>query len=276
MRRSLLPSLLLLLLLAVSPLVAEGTAAEEPDLLDALIERSGMAEQLAQFEKLMLEQLHQGLEEEERDDEVDRRIREAVASAYAPGSLENRVRGHLVGGLERAEIERVLEWLDSPLGARITRLEEEAATPESFREQLEVGEWLVSQLAEERRERYRDLDEAVEVSELNFAITVNTILAVAEGLALVSPHLDRPQPEDVRRMVEARREEMTEQMRASTLENFAYTYRELEDAELERYIEFAGSEIGRKYHAAVSEALSQALADAGRDLGLALGPRSAT
>jgi hypothetical protein len=259
--------LLGLLLLPVSLATAEAPS----DKLETLMKASGLSEQLVQFEQLMLVQLRQGVGEPSFSGPVSDRVEEAVSSAYAADRLQQRVLRHLEGGLSVDEIDRVLEWLGSPLGERITRLEEVASTPEAYREQNEIGDFLVENVGEERLERYERLEEAVEVSELTYSISVNTMLAVAQGVALVAPGVESPPVDELRESIESRKEEMIEGFRQASIRSFAYTYRELEVADLDRYIEFAESQIGRKYHSVVSAAYERALSEAGRDFGLALG-----
>jgi len=250
-----------------------GLAAEEgqQDRLEALMDHSGLTEQLGHFEETVLVQLKEGAREASTPEAVEERIEEAVRSAYSARKLHQRFRGYLEGEFTADEIESVLEWLESPLGQRITRLEEDSSSPEGYRDQQEIAEFLVENLPVDRLNRYRQLDEAVRVSELGFTVGVNTVVAVAEGVALVAPGLESPDAEELRAVMEARREEMTENMRAATLRSFAYTYRDLQIAELDRYLGFAESPIGRKYHAILSAGYDAVLSAAARDLGLALG-----
>lgn len=238
------------------------------------MESSGLTEQLSHFEETILVQLKEGAGEAFISESVEQRVEEAVRSAYSARKLHQRVRSYLEGELTGEEVESVLEWLSSPLGERITRLEEEASTPEGYLDRQEISDFLVENLPAERLELFQQLDEAVQVSELGFTIGVNTVVAVAEGVALVAPGVESPRSEELRAAMESRREEMTESMRESTLRSFAYTYRDLEVAELDRYLEFAESPIGRKYHAVLSAAYERVLSAAARDLGLALGSSS--
>jgi len=61
--------------------------------------------------------------------------------------------------------------------------------------------------------------------------------------------------------IEKTRPHLEAAMKSQVVVTFLYTYRSLSNSELEKYIEFAGSEIGLKYHRTTIAGFKKALID---------------
>jgi hypothetical protein len=64
---------------------------------------------------------------------------------------------------------------------------------------------------------------------------------------------------------------MVEAVEASSVEEFAFIYRSVSDADVDRYIAFSETPAGRRYTAASLRALDKILTRASLDLGTQLG-----
>jgi hypothetical protein len=91
------------------------------------------------------------------------------------------------------------------------------------------------------------------------------------GIAMTSPQGDPSALKFIRDKLEADRPKMAAAMQQHAIGVFAYTYQSLDDAELGRYVAFAESEVGRRYHAATIKAVDKAMLQASLELGRQFG-----
>lgn len=251
---------------------AAATAQVDAALVDELLDRSGLTVQLGQIAEAFQDQTEAGDLEAELPADVHQRLVDAAGVAFGSGRLRAGVGKHLATALSEQEIREVLEWLSSPLGERITRLEEVAPTPESTAAKQRLEETYESEVKRRRRERFTRLDEAAQVSESVLVLETGTMVGLLEGIRLVAPQLVPMSKDALMARAEEQREARLERARRSVLAGFAYTYRDLSDREIERYIAFAESGAGQKYHAAVNDALEGVLGEGARELGFLLAP----
>ena len=96
---------------------------------------------------------------------------------------------------------------------------------------------------------------------------MNTQLAVAAGISAMLPREQQKSLDVIRSQIEELRPQITAAMQNQVILAFLYTYRDLSEDEIRRYLQFARSEEGRRYHAAASDGIEQALTAGGLKLG---------
>jgi hypothetical protein len=79
--------------------------------------------------------------------------------------------------------------------------------------------------------------------------------------------VDVQDPEQLRQQQVARRPLLVAMLKEQTMASFAIAYATPTDADLERYVAFAGTPAGQRYHAAAGIAINTALSDAAVDAG---------
>ena len=90
---------------------------------------------------------------------------------------------------------------------------------------------------------------------------MNAQLAVAFAVVKSLPREQQGPLEDIAAQLEKNRPQIEAMMKSQTLLFALYTYQDLTNAELEKYIQFATSPAGNKYHVATISGFKKALLD---------------
>lgn len=264
MRHRLIQVFALLVFVSVGVLAA-GPSAERTD---ELMHKSGLWNQLAEMAPLFAKGV---------DDASSRMggantpaveaLRQAFATAYAADRLRPVVARQLALSLSAEDVDASLEWLSGDLGQRITALEEKASTPEALRERMETGAERAKALSPERLAQYTRLAEAIHAGEVGATIMINTASGLARGFNAALPGHGGADADQVRALMETRRPQLVALMAEQQIMFFAMSYATVSDDELERYIAFAESPVGRRYQAATVVAVDKAMTDAAVETG---------
>ncbi|MDY6903125.1 MAG: DUF2059 domain-containing protein [Thermodesulfobacteriota bacterium] len=200
------------------------------------------------------------------------KIRSHIAELFTPASMETVVVQAIGDGLTDAEIMHVLAWLESPLGRKITEMEEAAGNAGAIQEMQQYvkdleknpppAKWL---------SLLQKLDRVVGATETSVTVNINTQFAITTAMISALKPGATPNFPVIRRLLEKQRPSIARVMRPQILSSFLYTYRDLTSEELQAYIDFATTEIGKKYHrviiGGVEKALVQCSSKWGREIG---------
>lgn len=244
--------------------------------VDELMVKSGMWTQLGQVEAGVLAGIDQAqAQARARGTPLAEagfaRLRQANARAFAPGRLRTDMRAQLVKLLSTAEQSQVLVFLRTDHGARMTALEERSGEIEEYKKAEEAAPEYFKSLPAERVNRIKRIVKAMRADEAMAGIIINNNIAILNGLALTAPAQPPVDVQAMRRQVEAQRPKLLEVLGKKITERYAYIYQPLSDADLDKFLEFADSALGMKYHAAIVSGLEKVLADAALGLGFDLG-----
>jgi len=241
-------------------------AQDRTKLIQSLYFKSGMDKQVKQLPLLIQANIENALEKDDRINQLPRHTKLAISGsvhdAFAPERLRNIIIKELKKYMTVKDLNKALKWLDSPLGEKCTRLEEAASTPET----LSKVQKFAAQLQQtpppaNRLDILRRLDAAVKATETNVEITMNAQLAVAFAIVKSLPLEQQGPLEDITAQLEKNRPQVEAVMKSQTLLFALYTYQNLTNAELEKYIQFATSPAGTRYHVATISGFKKALLD---------------
>ena len=269
----------LALLVVAAGLIASAAAQERR--IDELMRKSGLWEHMAQVlahtragaEQSRQEARARGGQGELTDAQYARLIL-GMNVAFAPDKLRAAVRSELAKELSAADEDAVLRWLSTELGARITRLEEERDDAERYKQmEAQLPEFLKT-VPKPRLRLAERLAESIGSGESSARLMINITTAVVYGIAMSSPHGDPDAIKFIRDKLEADRPKMVEAMHKHAIDVFAFTYQALSDEELERYVAFAESPVGRRYHEATIKAVDRAMLQGSLELGRQFGKQS--
>ncbi|HMK44349.1 MAG TPA: hypothetical protein VK445_09450, partial [Dissulfurispiraceae bacterium] len=260
------------LLFTVLILLSAGSifaADSKPDqqLVRTLMQKSGLSRQI----ELIPEVIREGIIEanEESDRELDQEDLDALLKktreAFDAKILIDTVERHLQEHMSVTDIRSVMKWINSPLGRKVSKLEAEASTAAAFREIKKLLEQGVKRTR--RTALLAKLDKAVKATDVGVSIAINLQVAFILAATAEMPEEQRPAMEEITKEVKEGKEQLRLAMERETMAGFIYTYRSLTDTEIKRYIAFAESEAGMKYHAVSAEGLNTALTQAGFALG---------
>ncbi len=243
-----------------------GEQKADPRSVETLMVKSGLGKQLEQLAPMVQAGMDQQNEASHALTPGQLRdLKDMAGQAYDAQVLKENVRKHLQENLSEAEIQAALAWLRSPLGEKITRMEEDASTPAAYEEMSTMADKLAANAG--RVDLAGKLDRAVKATDTGVAIALNTQTALIAAMTSAMPREKLPTMKQIEQEVARSREQVRSSVEQSTLLSFLYTYRSLSDAEISKYIDFARSASGKKYQAVVSEAVIAAVTNSARVLG---------
>lgn len=244
-------------------------------LVRTLMLKSGMKKQIEQMPQLLQSELEQqqanatGISQEDFN-----RFSSIAKSAFDAKAIHAAVQTYIKLNLSENDMKEVLEWLDSPLGTKITKLEEEASTAKAYEDMQAIGPKLLHENKDSvRMNKIMKLDKAIGVTQSTVNTVLNIQLAMISAMSAAMEADKRPSFEDVQDLVKKNQPQIQSAMRQMVQIQFLYSYRELSDHEIDRYIQFAESMQGQRYHNVSIRAIDEALVQAARRIGSRLGMR---
>lgn len=242
---------------------AAGVSAElsKSALVSALMQQSGTNQQIA----MIPAQVKAGIRDAARHGTpMDVVIQDKLVGALDTQSLNRDVKDYLADNLSREEVGQVLSWLESPLGKKVVAMEVSASRPEMMVKMFES--FKREQARPGRVARIQRLDEAVLSKERTKDLMVN--IQVFFGMAMVaeSGTAQRASYRQTRKNVERAMAPMWSELQQVVTMMYLFTYQGLDDAELDQYLEFTESAVGRKFNRVLYEGLSNAFVSSGKSL----------
>jgi hypothetical protein len=204
-------------------------------------------------------------------------LQSAVLREFAADALQREVEEYLERAYQPQHAARVLEWLRSPIGRRIAKLDLAAARPEGATAMQRYAEDLGSNPPPATRvSLIRQLDAATGMTDFTVDAALTSALATALGANGALPPVRRGAESDIRAAVEAQRQVLRPDIERMITASMLYSYQNLGDGELLSYIDFSNSEAGRWYHESVKRALLDTLEGASTRVGRAVAETFAT
>jgi len=229
-------------------------------------EKSGMGALIDQIGGLYLA----GLDQNQGKLPVDllSAMRSAGREAFDANKMRKRVLEVMERNFDFELTQRVLGWLQSPLGQKITALESIQFNPHTIQEMEAFGLGLQSNPPPPKRlHLIRRLDAGVGASEKNAEVALMILGQTMRAIGNAMPDETKAGLENFNRWLEVQRPQLLETARDSTEIGFLYIYQTLTDEELERYVSFSESETGRAYHSRAFEAFMSALSESAEENG---------
>ena len=271
--KSLLRAVLIVGILFALPVCAQEPAGRRTG---ELMQKSGLHRQLGQVRDQMKEGAAQGREQAKASagapplsDEDFARILGAMEKAYAPATLQASMSKELARILPAADERAVLEWLSSDLGRKFTEIEEKSGEAEAMTRGVREAPAYFDTVPKPRVELFRQLVDEVHAGQALASIVINISIGVAVGVSLADPNNIGPEAmaKRVREKLEPERSKMVAYFNRQALMMYAYIYRDMSDADVGRYVAFANTPSGRRYHDATITGMDVVFTRAALDLG---------
>lgn len=257
----------LALLLAAAP-VALAQSGGTRALAEQLVARSGLAEQLKGYARQIDAEIAQA--RGRIPDPLLAAMRDAARVTFGPAELRDDVTRTLQAELPAEDMQQALAWLDSAPGRRVTLAEEESSaslTPESVQAFLAAQDG--KPIPPRRVELLSGLMRATRAVDQATHLAESITLGIAVGVDAAQPAQNRLGPARVRERVQSMLP--TDKLRQAIAESmpylFAYSYRNVSDADLQAYLEFSRTPLGTRYNDAMTLALTGAVTRASLGMG---------
>jgi hypothetical protein len=244
---------------------SQQTASQEQ--IESLIVKSGIVNQLEQLPQLLETGISQAQQKAKKplSKEVFDKLNHAVRVSFDPKAIQKTIQEVIAKRLNKEDIDFIMNWLNSPFGEKITKMEESASTAEAYTEMQNMKEALTKDTA--RVSQIQKLDEALHGTESNIELGLKIQFAMAASMTATIDPNNPELLENISKKVEANRPKMTASIKEDTLVSYLYMYRTLDANELEQYISFAKLESSQKYYKVLIESLSLGIIDASRNVG---------
>ncbi|MCC6758866.1 MAG: DUF2059 domain-containing protein [Candidatus Omnitrophica bacterium] len=238
--------------------------------VDELIVKSGIQRQVEQLPDVMKAQFEDSFRQDRTMSAADRyNLRTAASESFDPAEMLKTVKERMAGTFTDQDISEILTWLNSPLGMRITELEEKASSASAYREMVEFAQNM-TEPQPQRLALVQRLDAVAELTNYATQIKIDMALAMTQAMACVSG-CDNFSRDEMVGKLESVRSQIQEGSRQEVLVNSLYSYQSLADEELEEYVRFYETTAGQKYMKVVKPALSQSIQNASKMMGEKLG-----
>ncbi len=234
-----------------------------------LYEKSGMEALVNQISGLYLTALAQ--HQAKLPQELFKALYRAGREAFEGTKMRKKVLGVMKRNFDPDLTHEVLGWLLSPFGKKITALESIQFSPKTLQDMQTFGkEFQSNPPSQTRLKLIRRLNAATAASERNAEVVLIILVQTATAMENAMRKEKRTDVEEMRRQADLRRPQLEENAQKSTEISLVYVYQTLTEKELERYVTFSESEMGKAYHKMAFEALMAALSDAAEENGKAV------
>lgn len=222
--------LMMVLVLYAGLCMADGEKSDSRS-VQKLMVKSGINKQLEQIAPLVQTGMtQQNQESKTLSPEELSKLRSMAARAFDAMALKDTVQKHIQANLSEADIQVVLAWLRSPLGEKITKLEEDASTPAAYAAMKKMGNKLSANAG--RVELVKRLDMAVKATEIGVAVALNTQAALIAALTSGRNQEKRPTMENIEKEIIKNKGQIQTVIEQATHLSLLYAYRSLSDAEI--------------------------------------------
>ena len=235
-----------------------GPARTGPATIDELLELSGVKAQLPGMTSRIAGEFRPRRGQMSPKDQaaIDRIVGQILRHETIYALVRDEVRRRL----DRAKLEATVAWLRSPVGRKITALE--IAASETGAEQ-KVGAYAASLRTNPPLGRRLELVQRLEWVSGSTDVSLDILAAItrstAKATSAVSPPDRRLRPGQIERQVEEVKARASDAIAREGLVTMLFTYRSLEDEEIEQYVRFEASDAGRWYNAAMRKAVAAAI-----------------
>ena len=245
-----------------------------PEMARELLEKSGLEVQIQNIPQMIKTSFVDGINKTGQEFPAGKiaEIADLVGRSFDPELILDYCAEQIAAELSDHDIRSVLTWLNSALGQKITELEEAASTPEGYRAMKAMSAELKNtKHSNVRMGLIQQLDKAMKSTEWQVETVMNMQVAQAAAIMAAAPTIDQIPVEKVRASMEAARPAIEMTLAEEILVGELYTYRSLTDKELKKYIGFAESESGQRYHTVIRKALNDGMIGSSKKMGSAIG-----
>ncbi len=213
------------------------TLTDPNELIDKLLVVTGWNKQVDDIPNQILQGIKQ-TSIEAQDPVVQMKTEQMVTEAFNPKLIKQYLHASLKNNFDLGRAERLLQSYHQPWLQKITQIEMQEIQPAAL--QTYASGLTDASLSEKRVQLFQQYDSAVQLTEFMVELSSGMIRAMLNGAV----DNDEPTMAEFDTEITQIREDLHEDMRNQVFALLAYIYRELNDSELEAYVEFLTSDDG--------------------------------
>ena len=255
---------------ALLALSCAALAQVSQEVAEELLRKSGIWQQLGDVSAQASAGLEAALSKDTSkiSDDERARVLKIFAHAYEAPRLRAAASASLQKHMDAKRLAGVRAWYDSPLGARITALEEaQSAAPTTLEQRIKQGREAYTQSATGRQELLKQIVDVTRAAEGVTQMLISTAVGIRRGILSLDPASVGPSPADLSAELEKRRDAIEQRYKGVMLAQLASAYQSLSDEDLKRYADFLAGEAGAGFTAASIGAMQDALTGSAEEIG---------
>jgi uncharacterized protein YeeX (DUF496 family) len=192
-------------------------------------------------------------------DSVIVEINGIITQSFNPDSIRSILEDYIETHLSVGDIASVLQWLDSPLGLKITNIEKVASTPEAYREMVAALPTLKDTPDyDERLKLVHEIDKSVKATELIVDRMLNMQVITLSAMSKAFPAMNLPDEAIIRSNFEKNRSIITDAVSREIALSILFAYRNVSKEDIRDCIRFMKTDYGLRYHEVIQEASNMA------------------
>lgn len=187
-----------------------------------------------------------------------------------PGFFKQEILKTIESRMNEADIIECLEWMKSPLGTKITRIEISRQNPSE--QDMKDLIWKIKHnlLPDSRMKLIQKLVSATKSVEFITNMSISTQLAVVTAGQMSLPAGRQKTFTQLKQEAEKNKYEIENSMKSFVLINYLYTYSPLTDSEIIEFTDFVLSEPGQNYYKTSHDSITGVMVKIGMELGKAI------
>ena len=178
--------LIIFVILVTQSLILQ--ASNNDVLAGKIVNSSGLTDMISQFPSLLKQGIQQGAEQSGGNNQkMVMQISQIIDQAFIVDESIELIRKDLSNELTDKELTNVLEWLDSPLGKKITAMETAAMSPSSYQDmQAQLLDLQKKHRGSEREKLFQTFDKATNATDASLETAIAVQLTLASAMSASS------------------------------------------------------------------------------------------
>jgi hypothetical protein len=230
---------------------------ENNAVIEQLLIQSGVNEQIQQFPNAMAFKIEQIYALGQCDENSFTTINSAIKKTINKTSMKRIVVDDTGKNLNKAELQELRDWYNSPLGKKITQLEQASSSSKAYDEIRKEGDLLLSN--KKRLALVQEIDKTIHATDWAVNVELQSTIAMLGGLAQIQHKNITANLVQFASAIEEQKAMLRPQVEKSILLWYMYTYKKLSNEELNAYIEFLKRSNTQKFNSVTLKSLSHAI-----------------
>lgn len=224
-----------------------------------LIELSGMYKFIEAFPGLVDSNIAQR-KLTSKTPELDAKIAKIIKTSFDAETARRNLYEFVKQNMDQRTLEDALAWLETPLARKLTKAENDAAAAEA---QAEVLRYLAGfQKNPPPPDRVKVIQRLVKEAKLvesTVALVIDIMTGMINSFNLVMPDAKKMSKGEIRAQVNGMKPMLDQAMHQQITMSTFYTYRNISNADLEKYIAYLTSKSGERFNDIGTKAISYTL-----------------
>lgn len=244
MKKYIIPTLLLSICIFIN--FSQVFAGVHEDLVDKYIKISGIDEMLATFPG-QIEAMNAQRILTSKNQELEKKIASIMKESFDITLADQNLYSFLLKNTDVNFLENLAQWYETPLAKKIIEEEMLSSGPESQAELLRyIADLQTNPPAQDRIAVIQELEKTTKLSELTTDIVLEMMRGMFEAFNLAMPEEKRQDIGNIEEEIGKIRPLIQESMRQQMILSSFYSYRNISNEELGKYIDFYKSNVGKK------------------------------